>query len=179
MYKGSQSEVFNKNGFWELGPRTSLPHSFCAVQINSTHTAIAMLSETSVADVTFYDWTTGEWSAGSPLQTACWGHDCTSLGNSQMMVAAGNGGQKWDNPESISSVEIYDFTLDSWFTVTTCLRSLTTITIAWCRGAETLFGWTTTASGSLRRVHGPNWSQASLAITAPMIFFSWCLMTLS
>ena len=32
-----------------------------------------------------------------------------------MMVAAGNGGQEWDNPESISSVEIYDFTLDSWF----------------------------------------------------------------
>ena len=32
-----------------------------------------------------------------------------------MMVAAGSSGQEWDNPESISSVEIYDFTLDSWF----------------------------------------------------------------
>ena len=65
------SEVFNKEGVWESGPgqpsykgSDSLPDDFCFVQLNATHTAIigGKLSDTSIADVMFYDWTTSAWT---------------------------------------------------------------------------------------------------------------------
>ena len=116
----SSSEVFNKNGVWESGPSepsyngsSNTPTGFCSVQLNSTHTAVigGYLSDTSKADVIFYDWTIGDWIPGPPLQTPRRSHDCTSFGNGRMMVAGGT--SLFD--EEVSSVEIYDSSLDSWY----------------------------------------------------------------
>lgn len=113
------SEVFNKNGVWESGPSapryngsSNTPSGFCSVQLNSTHTAVigGGLSDTSIADVIFYDWAIGEWIPGPPLQTPRRYHVCTSLGNGQMMVAGG-----FSLSEVVSSVEIFDSSLDSWY----------------------------------------------------------------
>lgn len=114
------SEVFNKEGVWEPGPSQpsyngsdNLPDDFCSVQLNATHTAIigGKLSDTSIADVMFYDWTTSAWTPGPPLQTPRREHDCTSFGNSRMMVAGGTS----LFGEEVASVEIYDSAIDSWY----------------------------------------------------------------
>ena len=113
-------EVFNMNGVWESSPSkpsyngsNNLAKDFCPLQLNATHTAIigGRLSDNSIADVMFYDWTTSVWTPGPPLQTPRRYHDCTSFGNSRMMVAGGTS----LFGEEVSSVEIYDSAINSWY----------------------------------------------------------------